>query len=98
MTDTLERCARARHNEWVKEWEALGNNENLPMWEELPAAAKEASLRCEAAAIEALMEPDETMLETFYREMERGHLPDSFEPVFARAWQAALRSVLGGDE
>ena len=45
-------------------------------------------------AIKTLMEPNAKMREAFYREMERGSLANRYEPVFERAWRAALDVAL----
>ena len=45
-------------------------------------------------AIKTLMEPNAKMREAFYREMERGSLANPYEPVFDRAWRAALDVAL----
>lgn len=47
------------------------------------------------AVLEVLGENITTpMMETFYREMGRGHLPDDFSPVLQRALQAMLAEIL----
>ena len=51
----VDAMARARHEEWRKEWRKLGHNDSdLVPWESLPPGAQLAAIRCERAALSAL--------------------------------------------
>jgi hypothetical protein len=63
-------------------------------WPQLEPDEQQHYLGVAKVALQALQEPSTGAMEAFYREMEKGHRPEDFTPVFIRAWQAALQHIL----
>ena len=68
----------------------------MPKWEHLTEEEKAEEVRAFAAGLEALMEPDEAMLDAMQVGTFKSAAKAKCMRIYdKRKWQAALRSVLG---
>lgn len=92
MTTDLERVARARWDAWRKETDVAGVKNDIGEWCDQPEVVRKALMRVEAAALHALMEPSEGMLEAASKRHPI-HGGTWAQGVTAD-WQAMLRHIL----